>query len=604
MKQWSIKFKLLIMTGLLILLSVILVSFVSYHQYTKDFENQSTERVQQIIEQASLNIDNYLDDLSRLSVAPYRNSAVMAALETTHPDSEIEQLKKTRTIEDFLDEIMIIPRNDILTVFVLTDTAYSSGRVQTNIDSKVDFHNFNWYTEALSTQESIFVPAHMQQIIKNPKNKVFSIVRQLRSTKDTEKIIGIIKVDANYSGIEAIGNKVNMGSKGGLFIVDADQNLIFSNVKGGHELDLYQTMLKTSHSKTTIRLDNENYLLNATPISRANWTVVAVNSVAELNHNAVKTRNIAFLMAIISSFLAILVYFFFIKRYLNPLLTIVKLMKEIDHGNLSVTFPNNRHDEIGYLGSSFNEMVHRIQEMLEENTKLVREVYEANFLQKEAQIKALFNQIRPHFIFNTLNMISLLMQSGKEEQAVDQINKLSSLLRGMTNWDKEITLGQEISLLEAYLSIQSSRFGGRLEYTITIANSLTSYYIPALLLQPAVENAVIHGCEMKKEKTIIHIYSDEDDTNLYFYVRDNGIGIDTDKLAKLRERVESLVYNEDLHGLHHSAGTGIGLVNVNKRIKLRYGTEYGLTIDSTPEVGTCVTISLPKLDVRKENRHV
>ena len=127
----------------------------------------------------------------------------------------------------------------------------------------------------------------------------------------------------------------------------------------------------------------------------------------------------------------------------------------------------------------------------------------------------------------------------------------------------------------------------------------TSYYIPALLLQPAVENAVIHGCEMKKEKTVIHIYSEEDDTNLYFYVRDNGKGIDADKLAKLRERVESLVYNEDLQGLHHSAGTGIGLVNVNKRIKLKYGTEYGLKIDSTPEVGTCVTIILPKLDARR-----
>ena len=201
-------------------------------------------------------------------------------------------------------------------------------------------------------------------------------------------------------------------------------------------------------------------------------------------------------------------------------------------------------------------------------------------------------------------MISLLIQSGKEEQAVDQINKLSSLLRSMTTWDKEITIQQEISLLEAYLSIQSSRFDGRLEYTITIANSLSSYYIPALLLQPAVENAVIHGCEMKKEKTIIRIYSDEDDTNLYFYVHDNGKGIDADMLVKLRERVDSLVYNDDLQGLNHSAGTGIGLINVNKRIKLKYGKEYGLKIDSTPEIGTCVTIRLPKLDAREENLHV
>ncbi|WNR45927.1 sensor histidine kinase [Paenibacillus roseipurpureus] len=592
-KDWSIKSKLLIMTGMLILCSVIVVSLLSYIQYTGDFEKRSADSVQQIMEQVSLNIDSYLDDLSRLSVAPYRNREVMAALEKNTEGSEIDTLIKTRTIESFLDEIMIIPRNDIINVFVLTDSIYASGKEQINLNTTVDYTNFDWYRSAYSTRESIFIPTHLQQIIKNPKRKVFSIVSQLRSTKDTERIIGVIKVDANYSGIESICNKVRMGEKGGLFIIDGNRNLIFSNFSEGNEQDFYSAILSHGVSNTKIKQGKESYLLNAVSIPRSNWTIVAINSVSELNKNASQTRNKAYLMALFSSLLAILVLIFFIKRFLNPLLDIVKLTKEINRGNLSITFPEHRNDEIGYLSSSFNKMILRIKDMFEQNTRLVGEVYEANFLQKEAQITALFNQIRPHFIFNTLNMISLLMQSGKQEKAVDHINKLSSLLRSMATWDTEITVGQEMNLLHAYLSIQKSRFEGRLMYSISIDESLFEYQIPSFLLQPAVENAVIHGCERKRGMTNITIRSKVEDDLLYFYIEDDGKGMDATILEKLRVKVEQLnVQDVD----SRKSGTGIGLINVNKRIKMKYGVVYGLSIDSIPDRGTCVTITLPRFE--------
>ena len=169
---------------------------------------------------------------------------------------------------------------------------------------------------------------------------------------------------------------------------------------------------------------------------------------------------------------------------------IISLMKDVRQGNLQVSFPETRDDEIGELGSTFNQMLGKINRM-------VKEVYEARLLQNEAQMNAFYSQIRPHFLFNTLNMISMMIQTSKYDMAVANIDRLSDLLRQMAHLNQEITLKQELSLLEDYLSIQSNRYRNRLYYTIDVDPSLHAYRIPALIFQPIVENTILHGCERK-----------------------------------------------------------------------------------------------------------
>lgn len=603
-KNLSISFKLLASTAFLILFSVFLVSFLSYIQYTRDFKEQSANKVQQIIEQASLNIDTYMDDLFRLSVSPFYYDNIIDSLEQNLKHSEMLQLDKTRFIEGFLDQMMIIPRNDILRVMILSDDVYMSERIRTGIDASTDFHNFDWYKKAIVTRGPVFVPAHLEQIVKYPKHTVFSVVNVLRSTRNTEKILGVIKVDANFSGVEAICNKVNMGNEGGMFIIDGSDNIIYSSVSNIPYVDFFNKIKTSGKSYITVNNNRKSYLLNSTTIPRSNWTLVAVNSLNEINKNARHTRNNAFIMSIICSALAILVLTIFIKWFLKPLLSLVKLMQEIQNGNLTVKFDVTHNDEIGYIGSSFNNMVDKINNMLLENTKLVKEVYEAKYLQKEAQINTLFNQIRPHFIYNTLNMISMLIQCGRYEKAVDNINKLSSILRGMANLDKDVSVKYEIELLEAYLGIQASRYDGRLQYKIEIEESLYSYKIPALILQPAVENAVIHGCEAVRDKTLIRIYSMEDKTALLFIIEDNGVGMDAISLKELNDKINNNVITGGNILDSRNKSSGIGLVNINRRIKIRYGQDYGLKIDSNQGLGTKVTIMLPKIPQEGEDYNV
>lgn len=590
----GISFKLLTSTALLILCSVFLVSFFSYRQYTRDFEEQSSNKVQQIINLVSLNIDTYLDDLFRLSQSPYYNSNVIDALDRKIDDSDLKTLDRTRTVEGFLDEMMIIPRSDIIRVFILSDTIYKSERLNTATDNSIDYTSFQWYKDAIKTQKPIFVPAHIEQIVKHPKNIVFSVVNVVKSTRNTDRILGVIKVDANYSGIEKICNKVDMGRKGGLFIIDENKNVIFSNIKNIPYNEFYEKIIQSHKTNITLKYNKDNLLLNSTQIVRSNWTIITVNSIDEININAMKTRNTAFFMAFICSTLAIIILILFVKWFLKPLLRIVKQIREIQEGNLSVKFPQNQNDEIGYLGSSLNKMVSEINHMIDENTSLTKEIYEAKYLQKEAQINTLFNQIRPHFIYNTLNMISLLIQCGREENAIDNINKLSSILRGIANWDKDISVEQEISLLDAYLGIQNNRYEGRLEYSIDIDKALYSYVIPALILQPVVENAVIHGCEARREKTSIKVWSTEENDHIVFNIKDNGEGISYENLQCLRDKLENYMTHEtELFDIKRK-GSSIGLVNVNRRIQIKYGKEYGLYIHSEIGEGTYVKIVLPK----------
>ena len=429
--NWNISVKLLVSTGFLILLSVFLVSYLSYTQYTSDFKLHTADKVQQTIEQVSLNIETYLDDLFRLAASPYYDGNVIEAISSDAAVSDMEQLSRTRTIEDFLNQMMIIPRKDILRVYILTDRIYSSRYLLQSINSNMDFTQFEWYKKALETREPVFVPAHKEVIVNSPKHIVFSIVKQLRSIKDTSKIIGVIKVDANYSGIEAICSKVKLGAKGGLFIIDDMENIIYSD---NHAMphDVFYKELKASGKQfMTVKANNMSYLVNQKSIPRSNWTIIAVSSLSEIYKEAKSIRDNAFLLAILCASLAILVLFVFVNRFLKPLLKVVNLMKQVQQGNLSVCFPDNREDEVGYLGKSFNGMIEKINQMLVENTSLVKEVYEAKYLQKEAQLNALSKQIKPHFIYNTLNMISLLIQSNNQDKAVDNINKLSKLLRSI-----------------------------------------------------------------------------------------------------------------------------------------------------------------------------
>ena len=240
--------------------------------------------------------------------------------------------------------------------------------------------------------------------------------------------------------------------------------------------------------------------------------------------------------------------------------------------------------EIDELSYNFNDKIIRIKELIE-NIKIEQKN------KKNTELWLLQAQINPHFLYNTLDTVVWMAEAGDSKKVVDMITALSSFLRiGLNKGKKFIQIREEIRHIESYLKIQKFRYDDILEYSIEIENSLYDMRILKLLLQPLVENALYHGIKYKREGGSIRIRGYEKDNNIILEVIDNGVGMDENKLNKIKAVIENTsLENSDII---RTNGDSFGLYNVAERIRLYYGNEYGLDIESRENVGTTVTIIL------------
>ena len=241
--------------------------------------------------------------------------------------------------------------------------------------------------------------------------------------------------------------------------------------------------------------------------------------------------------------------------------------------------------EIDELSYNFNDKIIRIKELIE-NIKIEQKN------KKNTELWLLQAQINPHFLYNTLDTVVWMAEAGDSKKVVDMITALSSFLRiGLNKGKKFIQIREEIRHIESYLKIQKFRYDDILEYSIEIEDSLYDMRIIQLLLQPLVENALYHGIKYKREGGSIRIRGYEKDNNIILEVIDNGVGMDENKLNKIKSVIENTsLENSDII---RTNGDSFGLYNVAERIRLYYGNEYGLDIESRENVGTTVTIILP-----------
>lgn len=590
-KGITFKTKLIFLCSTLILISVISASVFSYMQYKSNSLNTTYKHTVETSAQLSINLSQYTEEMIRTSMLPYYNSELIASIQDKNRNSK-EQLLHNRFVNNFLENTLIYPQKDILRVFLITDRVYLGSRNYESLDSTIDFRQLHWYNKAIQEKVPFFLSNNNESLIKDDSAQTFSIIRPIFGGDQNADIVGIIKVDAKFDGIYHILNTVRNGKKGGVVLSDESGNMIYSSLGDVLSTADILGIQKNSNSKQAVEttLNQKEYLTYSLPIGETGWHLISLNSLDELNQNAAEMRNRTLYFAFTCSVLMLIIVILSIQNFLTPLFAIVRLMKQVKTGNLGVRFPEQRSDEIGYLGKSFNSMVAQISHMISDNTQLVKQVYETKLLEQEAKVNALTRQIRPHFIYNTLNMISIMIQSNQADEAVESIEKFSGMIRKITKMDKNIPLSTEISLIHEYLYIQKARFSEKLRYAVHIHPELESFIIPSLILQPLVENAVIHGCEDQHESVIITIYSEVTPQFVCLFVTDNGPGISANSLAQIHKLLNN-EEEESERGSQHMAG--IGLLNVHQRIRKQFGAPYGLEILSQPHTGTTIKIVLP-----------
>lgn len=587
MLKGSVKQKLFLMISVLILVSVSAATILSDRSYRNDLIAQSTQSTRQLLEQLSINLDTYIDELFRLCLSPYYNKRVMEQLEST-PATAAERLNKQRIIEAYLTEVMTLPRSDILRAYILSNGVYSSSK--TRVGSALDgYSKEEWYQQALSSHTAVFLPAHHEGAGRGAL-EVFSVVQRINSMSNSSNPVGVIRVDANYQGIKAVCDRAGIQAGGALFIWDDAGNQMYSNNQTG-QAEL-AAALNTSHpfesniEDFSFRLEGQEYLVHSQRLRTTDWRIIDVHSMHVLTAAAESARNKALAFALLCAVLGVAVSIPLVRVFLRPMFHITQLMHTAQSGDLTVRAVSGGHDEFSYLADSFNNMLAQIQEQTARNDLLTRQIYEARYLEKEAQYTALCNQIQPHFLFNALNTIHLLIKTDQSEEAVQSIAMLATLLRGMVNAGREISLRAEMKLVESYLSLQQKRYRG-LQYTLPDVTAWETYLLPALTIQPIVENALVHGCEPKREGAQITVTLKETADALLLRVQDNGLGMAEEKERHLQEALAQSTFDPE------KQEGGVGLVNIARRVQLRFGPEYGLRFETKRGQGTCVTLRLP-----------
>ena len=587
MLKGSVKQKLFLMISVLILVSVSAATILSDRSYRNDLIAQSTQSTRQLLEQLSINLDTYIDELFRLCLSPYYNKRVMEQLEST-PATAAERLNKQRIIEDYLTEVMTLPRSDILRAYIFSNGVYSSSK--TRVGSALDgYSKEEWYQQALSSHTAVFLPAHHEGAGRGAL-EVFSVVQRINSMSNSSNPVGVIRVDANYQGIKAVCDRAGIQVGGALFIWDDAGNQMYSNNQTG-QAEL-AAALNTSHpfesniEDFSFRLEGQEYLVHSQRLRTTDWRIIDVHSMHVLTAAAESARNKALAFALLCAVLGVAVSIPLVRVFLRPMFHITQLMHTAQSGDLTVRAVSGGHDEFSYLADSFNNMLAQIQEQTARNDLLTRQIYEARYLEKEAQYTALCNQIQPHFLFNALNTIHLLIKTDQSEEAVQSIAMLATLLRGMVNAGRAISLRAEMKLVESYLSLQQKRYRG-LQYTLPDVTAWETYLLPALTIQPIVENALVHGCEPKRGGAQITVTLKETADALLLCVQDNGLGMEEEKERHLQEALAQSTFDPE------KQEGGVGLVNIARRVQLRFGPEYGLRFETKRGQGTCVTLRLP-----------
>lgn len=332
------------------------------------------------------------------------------------------------------------------------------------------------------------------------------------------------------------------------------------------------------------RIDGKRYLVTASVIPTLDWLMIGLTPVNELTKAGKAMTQIIYVVGIIAALISTFFSLRVSHSVTKPLIYLTDTMKKFGKGDLSVRVPVLYEDEIGILSEEFNKMSEQIRQ-------LVDQVYREQRAKRKSELAALQAQINPHFLYNTLNSVSSLIKMNCPDEAFIMIQAIGTFYRtSLSDGKTLIPLEQEITNIENYIKIQKVRYGNKIEYEIDIENEILQEWIVKLTLQPLVENSIYHGIKEMRGKGIIRIKGWKEKNKVFIQVSDNGLGIPEEKLEEL--------FSKD----YREKGSAFGLFNIQQRLQIYFGKEYGLTVESKLSQGTKATVCIPVDFKRKEDR--
>jgi two-component system, sensor histidine kinase YesM len=561
-----------------------MASILSYNKLSKSMYEELDEKANMILNQNVKAINFFMNDIERMGK--------MISTDSTISDF-LSHHKRDRTYYQYflkLDPIIsnigtIRPENVGITLINDSNLVYYYG-YSLNKNNNT-FENFSWLPDINSLNyKSTITALHNRSYVNNHADiPVFSYIKKIWS-QDLQSY-GILIIDFNIKIFQQLFSQASEEDSPELLLLDQNDNIIFSSHPQNN--NTYQTAIQNSATieitENTIEFNEKTYYYITLQLEGTDWKIISLFEKSKLYASLIDSKHIV--LSILGASLIICIIFSLLisHKLSNPIKQLLFHMKLVEEGNFRNKLKIDRKDEFGDLGRGFNNMIVKIGE-------LVERVFKEQEAKKRTEIMALQAQINPHFLYNTLELINSFARKNNQPEISKLIVLLAKLLRfSISTFEEFVTIQQETEYAKSYLEINKLRVRKPFVYQILLKDDIGNLLTIKWILQPIIENAIIHGTDKNQNGGMIEIKGWSEGEVIYLSVKDNGVGISTNKLVELQKKL-------DIHLENHTKNNkNIGLYNVQSRIRLTYGGKYGLNITSAQGKGTTVLVKIP----RREN---
>lgn len=573
----TLRFRLMFSFSTIILSCVLFISLLGVRIFSTTFEQQNIKHTAQMLEQVQHNLDSYVQETEHIIDTISSDDSVLAFMrlqignEVLRPDKEM--LARLQ-LENYIKHAQQIRG----LIAVCENGRYISNEFYRV--AKDPLQQESWYQKAAKSSQKLIISP--KPIVRNIRNwnhySNYEIVMLSKAVIDPEtlRVIGVVAADLRLERMETFLQGLTLGQKGSIFVLDESGQVVYAPVNDLVYRVRPQWFEQGNPSYFYAKIGEESFSFLSSTSNYTGWKTVGMFSQKAPSSALRSLQNVILVVSLITLIFGVLTALLLTRTITKPILLLQKLMKKAEGGDLEVVYQNKNNFDVDELGQSFNTMIEKINSLLQLVVTEQRS-------KREAELRALQAQINPHFLYNTLDTIHWMANEYQATDIVEMVSALTKLFRiGLSKGQEYIFLKDEVIHVQSYLLIQKIRYEEKLNYRFKIDLGLEQANVLKLILQPLIENAIYHGIKPKKGNGMILISITKCDHILLMRVSDDGVGMSEDALKKLNDSLRENANHQ-----------GYGIYNVNERLKMHFGDEYTLSLESNEFGGITSIIRHP-----------
>ncbi|MGD6957923.1 sensor histidine kinase [Rossellomorea aquimaris] len=566
-------------------------SIIITYLYTKDsIEEQVVEESSNLLYQGKVNLESYINELNGLTLSLYNNPDFINFMRSPSQENNYLTIGIVKNVVQTIlytgDTI-----NGVRISFADGDRVISATKRSTVVFSnKVRDSQWESFRNAERSPYNMYIePTHSQEEKNINRSKdIVTIHRAFRNVPGDE-VLAYISLEVSPDKIIDLSRNLYNGKSEEFYLLSSEGEMIYSSDRNvsddGNNQKWIKRITESKDVSGTLEWKEDSFngvmMFDQLPASAGGWLLVKRVPYVNLYESAFSVAKINILFGVLGLSLVVLATLFVSFKITSPIRILLQNIQQVEKGNMKVQSESFGSDEIGILGFRFQQMIERINHLINREYKLELE-------NKTNQLKVLQSQINPHFLYNALQSIGTIALKNKVPQIYSLITHLSKIMRyGMNMEEDVVPLSKEINYTNAYLLLQKERFGENLDYSVDVEDKVMGTPVPKMILQPLIENYFKHGFDIRDGVGRIWLSCFQDEEELVMIVRDNGVGVTVSRLREIEDHFKADAWNKT------GDETNIGLKNVYVRLKLYYDHQATLQLENHDEGGFMVTMRLP-----------